>query len=166
MMTDGLVAIARYHSSSEANLARARLASAGIDSTLADETGVEVSGELENSLPLQLAVTRTRARQALEILRQAAAEPAPEPKWSDRVESERCPVCESSFIEVQEAGMLGQIFRAVLTSLIPLPASALESKSRSCGVCRHRWKSAAEGGERPGGPPPGGPPPGPPAPLS
>ena len=150
MMSDELVAIARYHSSNEANLARARLESAGIDSTLADETGAEVSGELENQLPVQLAVMRTQARQALEILRQAAAEPAPEPKWSDRVESERCPVCESSFTQVQDASMLGRILRAVLTSLVPLPASALESKSRSCGVCGHRWRSSApEGGAAP-----------------
>ena len=144
MMPDELVAIARYHSSSEANVARARLASAGIDSTLADEMGVEVSGELENQLPVQLSVTRTQGRQALEILRQAPAEPAPESKWSDRVESERCPVCESSFIEVQQSSLLGQIWRAVLKSLVPLPASALESKSRSCGVCRHRWKSGTK----------------------
>ena len=151
MMADELIAIARYHSSSEANLARTRLASAGIDSTLADETGVEVGGEFENQLPVQLAVRHTQARQALEILRQAAAaEPAPGPKWSDGVVSERCPVCESSFVEVQKASMLGQMLRAVLTSLVPLPASALESKSRSCGVCGHRWKSSPEGGELPG----------------
>ena len=149
-MADELVAIARFHSSNDANLARARLESAGIQSTLADETGVEVSGELESQLPVQLAVTRMQARQALEILREAAAEPAPESKWSDRVESERCPVCESSFVEVQQTSMLGQILRAVLTSLVPVPASALESKSRSCGVCGHRWKSSAEGRARPG----------------
>ena len=141
-MAEDLVAIARYHSSSEANLARQSLASAGIDSTLADEAGVEISGELEDQVPVQLAVMRTQARPALEILRRLAAEPAEEPKWSDRVESERCPVCESSFVEVQRASMLRQIFRTVLTSLVPLPASALESKSRSWGVCGHPGMSS------------------------
>ncbi len=155
-MAEELVAIARYHSSSEANLARQSLASAGIDSTLADEAGAEISGELEDQVPVQLAVMRTQARPALEVLRRLAAEPAEESKWSDRVELERCPVCESSFVEVQKASRLRQLFRAVLTSLVPLPASALESKSRSCGVCGHRWKSSAAGDARPGqaGPPP------------
>ncbi len=140
-MPEERVAVARYSSPIEANLARMRLAIAGIEASLTNEQAAALSGVPEDGLPIQLEVARTDARGALEVLGQRAEEPAEERTWRNRdVNPERCPICGSSFVEVQQPSISGRILRTLLTSLVPIPASTLESKSRSCGVCRHRWK--------------------------
>ncbi len=143
-MPEERVAIARYPSPFEANLSRMRLAIAGIEASLTNEQAAALSGVPEDGFPIQLEVTRTDASVALEVLGQRAEEPAQERTWRDRdVSPERCPICGSSYVEVQQSSIAGRILRTVLTSLVPIPGSALESKSRSCGVCKHRWKKKA-----------------------
>jgi hypothetical protein len=149
MMDEETVAIARYDSPLEANLARAKLAAAGIETSLTNEMGAHLSPGAPGAIPIQLAVAREDAWRAVEILGRRVDEPAPE--WSSvPKDPERCPTCESSFIEIRPPSVLGQIFRAILTSFVPIPASTLETKSRACGVCGHRWKARPpEMGEAP-----------------
>lgn len=139
-MDEETVAIARYDSPLEANLARAKLAAAGIEASLANEMGAQLSPGAPGANQIQLAVAREDAWRAVEILGRRADEPAPE--WSQVAQDlERCPACESSFIEIRPPSVFGQIFRAILTSFVPIPASTLETKSRACGVCGNRWKA-------------------------
>lgn len=140
-MSDTRVAIARYHSPIEAGLARATLESAGIEASLG--TPADVADPAALGMAVQLEVARADARQALEILQRS--EEGVERKWSDpRGEPERCPICESSFVEVRAPSPARQVLRALLASFIPLPPSAFASPSRTCGVCGHRWKSGVE----------------------
>ena len=154
-MADERIAVARYTSPIEAGLARARLASMGIEASLANDSGVADPTQFEG-MAVQLTVERADARRALEALQQGMAEQAESSRSEPLGEVERCPVCESSFIQIQEPSVLGRIFRALLTSFVPIPSAALESKSRACGVCGHRWKSRPEAFGEPH-PPWGGP---------
>ena len=154
-MADERVAVARYRSPIEAGLARARLASMGIDAFLANDSEA-ADPNLFDGMAVQLTVERADARRALEALQQGMAEQA-ESSWSEPTGAPaRCPVCESSFIQIRRPSVLGRIFRALLTSFVPIPSAALESKSRACGVCGHRWKSRPEALGEPL-PPSGGP---------
>ncbi len=140
MMDGETVAITRYDSPLEAHLARAKLAAAGIEASLANEMGAHLSPGAPGATSIQLAVAREDAWRAVEILGRGLDEP--EPEWSNVAQDpERCPTCESSFIEIRPPSVLGQILRAILRSFVPIPASTLETKSRACGVCGHRWKA-------------------------
>ncbi|MEE9278976.1 MAG: hypothetical protein V3V67_02260 [Myxococcota bacterium] len=142
-MADNRIAVARYRSPIEAGLARARLASVGIEGFLVNDSGAAHPDQFDG-MAVQLEVERADARGALEALQQGLGEQAESSGPEPIGELERCPVCESSFIQIRERSVLGRIFRALLTSFVPIPSAALESKSRACGVCGHSWKSRPE----------------------
>ncbi len=130
MGTEPLVALARFASPVDAQLAKARLEIAGIHSIVRNEASI---GEVElrvasSAVDDAIAVLGgTRAARALRSSR------APE-------ETARCLICRSSFLIPEEGSVLLRVFRTLIRSVLPLPSAWFDRRRLRCGVCGHRWK--------------------------
>jgi hypothetical protein len=137
-VSEPLVALGRFSSSIEAQLAKARLELAGIPSVVSNELSM---GEVE------LRVARSAVKDALAILEgghDTGAVPADE---SQGVDEARCMICRASFLVAEEGPILWRLLRSLVLQIVPLPREWFESRRVRCGVCGYRWKQ--ERTERP-----------------
>jgi hypothetical protein len=124
---DLLVTLAIYGSLLDAQLARARLASEGIEAHLPEELAAGVMGEHFDGI--RLLVSASVAGEAREVLGLGAAPSAHEPI---EFEEERCAICRSSYVEPARRSMPLRWLDRVLGG-----------ETRRCGVCGHRWRRRA-----------------------
>jgi hypothetical protein len=123
-MPDLLVTLAVYGSLFDAQLARARLASEGIEALLPEELSAGVMGEHLDGIRLRVeASVAAEARELLGLAAPAGLLAALE------ADEERCAICRSSFVEPARRS-------------VPLRwlDCALGGETRSCGVCGHHWR--------------------------
>ena len=139
-----LVTISLLRDLDEAMFARGRLASAGIESFIADENLVSMNWFMSNVIGnLRLQVREGDAESAKEIL----AEPIPEkfdlPDDDQQFEQPKCPKCNSLDIQFEGLHRGVGLATAWLVS-VPLP---LRRDAWKCNHCGAEWQEVEEASE-------------------
>ncbi len=140
-MTEELVTIATFSTAVEADLARARLESEGIECFLADEHTVTVNWLYSQAVGgVKLQVREADAQRAVEILKGTStlAEDA-EGRETEETEGAkpRCPRCDSPDVHYERFSRR-LAFLSWLVLSFPLPFLKRKWKCENCG---YEWKS-------------------------
>jgi DNA-directed RNA polymerase subunit RPC12/RpoP len=138
-MADRLITIATFGEPLEANLAKIRLQSEGIDCFLAGEHFVATHWLLSNAdRGIKLQVKESDAKRALEIFetgQKPNREVTPQ-DWPSESTDLRCPKCSSEDIEYEKFSRK-VFFLSILFLRFPLP---LPKRTYRCKSCGHVWK--------------------------
>ena len=135
-----LVTIASFRDLPNALLAKARLASDGIEAILLNENIVRMDWLVANAVGgVQLQVHREDVEEALELLE--APMPSRIPVPGEEYEQPTCPACESMNLSCGDANRPLSFLSWLLVG-IPLPFG--RKLVWSCGDCGYQWPELSE----------------------
>ena len=139
-MSEELLTIATFSMAIEADLARAKLESEGIECFLADEHTVTVNWLYSQAVGgVKLQVREANAQKAMEILRGSSnMTEGAEEREAEETEygKPRCPRCDSPDVHYEKFSRR-LAFTSLLVLSFPLPFLKRKWKCENCG---HQWK--------------------------
>jgi DNA-directed RNA polymerase subunit M/transcription elongation factor TFIIS len=136
-MSENLVTIASFSQTIQADLARSKLESEGIECVLADDYTVSVNWLYSNAIGgVKLRVRESDAREALALLGQESPDVA-----DSEPDAIHCPQCGSTDVEFEK---YRRRFAFASWLLLGFPIPFLK-RAWKCKKCGHQWKAQASG---------------------